>query len=508
MLELVHRVLWGPWLMALFLAAGAVYTVRSRCFQVRGLMTWWRATVGSLFREGAPEEASGPGAGARDADRRTLQGAQIKTACTALAATVGTGNIVGVATAITAGGPGALFWMWASAALGMMTAYGEVYLGIKSRLREQDGRVLCGPFVYLERLAKRPLLAGLYALFALLCSLGMGSMVQANSLADTVAYAFRLPKLLTAAGLGLLTAAVIRGGREKIGQAAARLVPLSAGLYIFFALAVICFCRETLPVVLQDIFREAFCLRAAAGGAAGTGISQAMRYGLARGVFSNEAGLGSMAILHGDSPGEDPGLQGMWAMFEVFFDTILVCTLTGLALLCGIQKAGGDLGLQGAALTSWCFALYLGDLGGYVLSLSLVLFAFATIIAWYYLGSQALAYLEEKRGRWKVRRRTAGRRTDRGMAGDPGRGADDRKGREEPGETGLSRVYRWAYLVSVVTGCLAGMGKVWLLSDIFNGLMALPNLAALFLLAGQVRFPAAQGLAGQVPTSATEGRRG
>lgn len=301
-----------------------------------------------------------------------------------------------------------------------------------------------------------PGLAGLYAFFTLLCSLGMGSMVQANSLTETVVYAFRLPKAWTAVGLGVLTAAVIRGGREKIGRTAARLVPFSAGLYILFALAVILSCRRALPGILQEIFQEAFCLRAAAGGVAGTGVWQAMRYGLARGVFSNEAGLGSMAVLHGDAPGEEPERQGMWAMFEVFFDTILVCTLTGLALLCGIRQAGGDRGLQGAALTSWCFSAYLGRLGGYVLSLSLILFAFATIIAWYYLGSQALAYLEEK---WERRR---------------------------------AHAYQYIYLAAVVIGCLAGMGKVWLLSDIFNGLMALPNLAALFLLTGQVRFPAGQ----------------
>lgn len=473
MLEQIHKIVWGPWLMMLFLAVGIVYTIRSRGFQIRGFWVWWEATAGSLIPRqkglagrGARDGAEGP---TRRVDGRYIpfpsQREQVKTACTALAATVGTGNIIGVATAVMAGGPGALFWMWASAALGMMTAYGEVYLGIVSRYRQKDGRYICGPFVYLERMAGRPYLALLYAVLCLLCSLGMGSMVQANSLTETLAYSFHVPKPAVALGLGLLTAAIIQGGRKKIGQAAAGLVPVSAGLYILFSVVVIGLCREELPGVIKDIFQEAFQLRSAAGGAAGSFAGQALRYGLARGVFSNEAGLGSLAALHGDSPGTDPKRQGMWAMFEVFFDTIVVCTLTGLAILCGLKGAGADPGLRGAALTAWCFARYLGSAGGYVLALSLALFAFATIIAWYYLGSQAMAYLEDRR------------RAGADSAGEV-EGAQRKGGR-----------YRLFYLAAVVTGCLVGMKKVWLLSDILNGLMALPNLAALCLLAGQVHFP-------------------
>lgn len=502
MLEQIHKIVWGPWLMALFLAVGAVYTVRSRGFQIRGFWVWWRATAGSLFSgradRGLPEELP------RRADGRPVVRAsrreQLKTACTALAATVGTGNIIGVATAVMAGGPGALFWMWASAALGMMTAYGEVYLGIVSRYRQEDGRYICGPFVYLERMAGKPCLALLYALLCLLCSLGMGSMVQANSLTETVAYSFHVPKLAIALGLGFLTAWVIRGGRRKIGQVAAGLVPVSAGLYILFSVLVIGLCREELPGVIKDIFQEAFRLRSAVGGAAGFGVWQALRYGLARGVFSNEAGLGSLAVLHGDSPGTDPALQGMWAMFEVFFDTIVVCTLTGLAILCGLKGAGADPELRGAALTAWCFGRYLGSAGGYVLALSLVLFAFATIIAWYYLGSQALAYVEgwRREGAGKFQRSEREGAGESQGSGREGAGRVQRSGREGAGgqlgmdsrESSIAHdVYRLFYLTAVAAGCLVEMGKVWLLSDILNGLMALPNLAALCLLAGQVHFP-------------------
>jgi AGCS family alanine or glycine:cation symporter len=444
MLELIHKIVWGPWLMALFLAAGLFYTFRSKGFQVRGVICWWRATAGSFFSS---------------AQSTVPRREQLKTACTALAATVGTGNIVGVATAITSGGPGALFWMWISAAIGMMTAYGEVYLGMISRFQDKEGNMMCGPFVYLRDLAKKPGLAFLYGLLCLLCSLGMGSMVQANSLAETASYSFGIPKPGAAVFLGLLTAVMIRGGRQQIRQAAEKLVPISAGIYILFSVFLLFVCRQSLPAVFQEIFREAFRFRAAAGGVSGYGISLAIRYGLARGVFSNEAGLGSLAVLHGDSPGQNPKLQGMWAMFEVFFDTIVVCTLTGLVILCSLKEKGvltGDCELTGAALTSWCFSRYFGSWGFYLVSVSLILFAFATIIAWYYLGSQALCYLMGERNKRKKK---------------------------------IETIYQLCYVSAVIWGCIAALGKVWMLSDILNGLMALPNITALFLLSGFVIFP-------------------
>ncbi len=447
MLEGVHRIVWGPWLMVLFLAAGMRYTVQGRGFQLRGFRKWWKATAGDLLRKRSGAEG-------------TSRKEQLRTACTALAATVGTGNIVGVATAITCGGPGALFWMWVSAFVGMATAYGEVYLGTASRFQGKKGEAICGPFVYLERMAGQPGLALFYAGLCVLCSLGMGSMVQANSLAETARYSFHIPAGWMAILLCALVVWIIRGGGKGIQEASAALVPFSAGLYLFCAVAVIFLGRASLGEVLKDIFQDAFQLRAAAGGGAGYGVSQALRYGLARGVFSNEAGLGSLAVLHGDSPGQDPALQGMWAIFEVFFDTIVVCTLTGLAILCSIKEYEVDLGLSGAALASWCFSKYFGSLGGKLVSASLIMFAFATIIAWYYLGSQALRYLL-LRARW----------TKHGFP--------------------LARLYQWAYLLAVGTGCVLSMGKVWLFSDILNGLLALPNLAALFLLAREVKFPEA-----------------
>lgn len=447
-LEFVHRVVWGPWLMGFFLAAGMWFTFRSGGFQFWGLGIWWRATAGSFW--GKQCEKTGE-VRQNEGNKRE----QIKTACTALAATVGTGNIVGVATAIMAGGPGALFWMWISAMIGMMTAYAEVYLGIESRMAARGGGWLCGPFVYLENMAGRQRLAVLYAFLCLLGSLGMGSMVQANSLAETAKFSFYLPPVWTAVILVLVTGIIIRGGKKSVGEAAAGLVPLSAGLYLLFSCMVIFICRRYLGSVLADIVREAFRFRAGAGAAAGWGMGNALRYGIARGVFSNEAGLGTMAVLHGDSPGQDGALQGMWAMFEVFFDTIVVCTITGLVILCGGKAAGGLSADSGAAAASWCFSRYLGKIGGYSVSVSLMLFAFATVIGWYYLGSQALGYLMERR---------------------------EKRGR-------ITGVYQCLYLAAVAAGCLAPMRGVWLFSDIVNGLLALPNLTALFLLWDKVSFP-------------------
>ena len=360
-----------------------------------------------------------------------------------------------MATAVAAGGPGALFWMWVSAAAGMMTAYGEVYLGIQSRYALPEGGIACGPYVYLERMAGQRGLSLVYAFLCVVGSLGMGSMVQANSLAETVSYSFGIPAAAAAALLCLAAGLVIGGGRKRIGEAAAGLIPFSAGLYMAFSIAVLILCREQLPDAVRSVFREAFTLPAALGGAAGSGISGAVRYGLARGVFSNEAGLGSMAILHGDSPGQDARLQGMWAMFEVFFDTIVVCTLTGLVILC--CGGGGEPAPEGAALASWCFQKHLGNAGGYAVSLSMILFAFATIIAWYYLGSQALLFLIGRLG-WKNGKNAAA-------------------------------LYRFLYLGAVCMGCVAAMEKVWLFSDIVNGLLSLPNLLALVLLVRRVEFP-------------------
>lgn len=462
MIQWIRRAVWGPWLTALFLASGIYFTVRFRGFQITGISRWWRETAGSLLRSQDEEKKS-----------------QFASACTALAATVGTGNIAGVAAAVAVGGPGAVFWMWVSAVFGMMTAYAEVYLGRKYRYKDNSGRPVCGPYAYLERGLGMRWLGLLYAAFCVLASLGMGSMVQANAVAQSAAFSASFPLPATGAVLTVLVMAVIFGGAERISAAAVSLVPASAAFYMGLCAVILLFHAGELSEAFLLIFKDAFSIESAAGGAAGVLTGRALRYGISRGVFSNEAGLGSLAVLHGEA--EEPEKfrkgqskadrtqmsgerfareQGMWAIFEVFFDTIVSCTMTALVLLCvgGSQipaAAGQEEAMAGSAWVASCFSACFGRLGGGLVSLAMSLFAFATIIAWFYLGSQALSYLTEGK----------------------------------PWKRSVQLCYGFLYLNAVFFGCVARLTLVWDLSDIFNGLMAVPNLIGLFLLRRQVERP-------------------
>lgn len=438
MIHWIHELVWGPGMLVLFLAVGLLYTVRLRGYALFGLPGWWKATVGSLF----------------SGEKREKEGvSQFQSACTALAATIGTGNIAGVATALLSGGPGAVFWMWVSAFLGMATAYGETELGIRYRKRDRAGKWMSGPMLYMEYGLKSRRAGLLYAVFCIAASFGMGSMVQANAISETFEFAFSMPPALIGVLLTALAGRIIAGGVETIARAAERMVPVSAGIYMAASAAVIFLFRKNIPAAFGMIFRDAFSVSSAAGGIAGFTVSRCVRYGVARGVFSNEAGLGSMAVLNGAAEETAECTQGQWAIFEVFFDTIVSCTLTAVVILCTAKDGLGAFEGNGAELTGSCFSMGLGNFGGYVVSMCVALFAFATIIAWYYMGKQAAAYLGEAIGR------------------------------------DIAFLYMAGYLTAVFLGSLGPMEKVWELSDIFNGLMAVPNLLALILLVGQVRRP-------------------
>ncbi|MDO4268743.1 MAG: amino acid carrier protein [Eubacteriales bacterium] len=470
--QTIHVMVWGPWTMALFLTAGVWFTIRSGVFQLRGLPLWWRETAGSLWREGrhggAQEEAG---------ERVTA----FQSACTALAATIGTGNIVGVATALTAGGPGALFWMWVSALIGMMTAYGETVLGQKYRYRRADGRWMCGPMVYMERgLSCRPL-GIFYAGLAVLSSLGMGSMVQSNSISGALQSGAGISPWISALAVTALTALVILGGIGRIAKVAERLMPAAAGIYIMFSMIVILSFWDSIPAVLGGVLADAWSPAAAGGGVSGFLMSRSVRYGMSRGVFSNEAGLGSMAVLHGAAEDTTAEKQGMWAMFEVFFDTMVICTLTALVILCVCREMGLPAGMDGAALAAWCFSARLGCLGELLVSGAMAVFAFATIIAWYYMGCQTAGYLQDAWQRGGTnRRKEAGNKS--GTKRGNGAGNRNRSGSG-------GRLYMTVYLAAVFLGCVCRLELVWLLSDLWNGLMAYPNILALWLLSRQVTFP-------------------
>lgn len=496
--ELLHELVWGPWTLVLFLGVGIWFSIRLKFFQITGIRRWWRETGGALLggmpdgsggageeraldggrgvqKEHAPDKCGGQrGIGEPDENRSVREKCAsgqagrstvtaFQSACTALAATIGTGNIVGVATALTCGGPGALFWMWISAAIGMMTAYAETYLGQVYRYRKADGHWMCGPMVYMERGLKCPFLAIFYTALAVLASLGMGSMVQSNSVSATLLYSAGVPSWVSGVVVTLLTAVIVLGGIGRIARAAERLMPVSAGVYLFFSLIVIFSCAGELPAVFYSIFHQAFRPGAAAGGFAGFLMSGSVRYGLSRGVFSNEAGLGTLAVLHGAAEYTTPEQQGMWAMFEVFFDTIVICTLTALVILCTGRVWEAPEGLDGAALTAWCYSRRLGGAGEILVSAALAVFAFATIVAWYYLGRQTAEYLAEK------------------LLG----GREDRGNRKKQ----VMKAYTVLYLLAVFTGCICRLEVVWMISDLWNGLMAYPNLLALVLLSGQVRRP-------------------
>ena len=425
-------------MLALFLFVGILYTVKLRGFAIFGFRKWWKATVGSLLIK---QEKSSEGI------------SSFQSACTALAATIGTGNIAGVATALLAGGPGAIFWMWVSAFLGMATAYGETELGMKYRRRDQSGSWMSGAMVYLEQGLGCRWLAVIYAVLCLLASFGMGSMVQANAISETFEVAFSLPSFFIGGILTVMVGKILAGGAKTIAATAEKMVPLSAAIYILASVIVLVLFREQIPRAFAMIFTDAFDFQSASGGLMGFFVSRCVRYGVARGVFSNEAGLGSMAALNGGVDRAEPGEQGQWAMFEVFFDTIVSCTVTALVILCTAGNELAGYSGNGAELTGLCFDRGLGSLGGYTVSMCIALFAFATIIAWYYMGRQAVAYLGETVGR------------------------------------DVSKLYLCGYLTCVFLGSLGSMEAVWEISDIFNGMMAIPNLLALILLVREVRRP-------------------
>ena len=425
-------------MLALFLFVGILYTIKLRGFAIFGFREWWKATAGSLFIK----------------NERASEGiSSFQAACTALAATIGTGNIAGVATAILAGGPGAIFWMWVSAFLGMATAYGETELGMKYRRRDRHGNWMSGAMVYLEQGLGCRWLAIVYAVLCLLASFGMGCMVQANAISETFEFSFSLPPILIGGILTVMVGKILAGGAKTIAATAEKMVPLSAAIYISASAIVLMIFREQIPEAFSKIITDAFSFQSASGGVMGVFVSKCVRYGVSRGVFSNEAGLGSMAALNGGAEHAEPGVQGQWAMFEVFFDTIVSCTVTALVILCVTGDELNGYNGNGAELTGLCFDRGLGSMGGYTVSICVALFAFATIIAWYYMGRQAVAYLGETVGR------------------------------------DVSNLYLCGYLLSVFLGSLGPMESVWEISDVFNGMMAIPNLLALILLVREVKKP-------------------
>ncbi len=424
----INGIVWGPPILVLIVGAGLFLSVKTGFFSITKLGYILKNALFKMFAKGSEGEG---------------EVTPFQAVATALAATVGTGNIAGVATAIAAGGPGAIFWMWLAAILGMTTKFAEVVLAVNFREKTEDGRFVGGPMYYIENGLKWKWLAVLFAIFGGFAAFGIGNMVQSNSVADALETSFGIAPWMTGVVLAVLTALVIIGGIKRIGAFTEKLVPFMAAVYILGGLAILVINIAKIPAAFGLIFSSAFTGQAAVGGFVGVGIRQAIRYGIARGVFTNEAGLGSSPIAHAAATTDHPVRQGLWAVFEVFMDTLVICTITALAI---ITSGVWQTGATGAALTTEAFGATLPG-GGYIVSIGIVLFAFSTIVGWEYYGERCAEYLFGPK---------------------------------------VIMVYRVLWIPFVVVGAIGGLGFIWDLADTLNGLMAIPNLIGVVFLSGTV----------------------
>ena len=439
--SIVNSFVWGPIMLALLVGTGIYLTCRTGWIQVRRFGYIMKNTVGSLFRKSDKDHGA------------NLSPFQAVT--TALAGTVGTGNIAGVTGAIFVGGPGAAFWMWVSAFFGMCTKYSEIALALKFRVTDEKGVHRGGPMYYIERGMGKgwKWLAVLFAILGGFASFGIGNIAQSSEIAGAMNGLFGLDPLITGVGLAIVAAIVIIGGVQRIGQVTSYMVPFMAIFYILAGLAVIVLRITQVPAALATIVTSAFSMEAVGGGIFGYAIILAMRQGFARGVFSNEAGLGSAPMAHAASSTEEPTEQAIWGVFEVFIDTIIICTITSLAvILSGVLGVEGGLDAfasKGAAAVAAFNAILPGTVGGIVIQISLIFFALSTILSWSYYGERCWGYLS---GNNKV----------------------------------VIFIYKALFILMCIVGSVGSGQLMWDIADTLNGLMALPNLVALLALSGVV----------------------
>ena len=437
----VNGVVWGPIMLVLLVGTGIYLTFRTRGLQARRFGFILRNTIGTLFSKDKKKNGS----------QHNLT--PFQAVSTALAGTVGTGNIAGVTGAIFAGGPGAVFWMWVSAFFGMMTKYAEIVLAVKYRQVDGDGTHFGGPMYYIEKGTGHKWLAVLFSLLGGVACFGIGNIAQSTEIAGAVQSLTGLDPLYTGIILAILTAIVVIGGVKRIGQVASYLVPFMAMFYIVAGLAIILLRITDVPAALASIFTQAFSLepREIGGGVAGYTIMISMQQGVALGVFSNEAGLGSAPMAHAASDTQEPVEQGMWGVFEVFVDTIVICTLTSMAiLLSGVLEYDlSSFASNGAAAAAAFNAILPGTIGGTVLQISLLFFALSTILGWSYYGERCWGYLSNNN---KV----------------------------------VNVIFKIAFVLMCVVGSVGSGTLMWNISDTLNGMMAIPNLVGLLLLSGTV----------------------
>lgn len=425
----INSLVWGPYMLALLVGTGLFLTIRLRFISFRYLPY----ALKLAFSRHQDESSRG--------DINHFQALM-----TALAATIGTGNIAGVATAVTLGGPGAVFWMWSTALVGMATKYTEAVLSVKYRIVDERGEMAGGPMYFLEKGLNMKWLGVLFALFGSLAAFGIGNMVQSNSVAAAIEATFKVPPIATGLVLAVFTAMVILGGIKSIGRVTSALVPVMAVFYILGGLVIIFMNFSQIPEAIAYIVKAAFTgHEPIAGGFAGATVAQAIRFGVARGVFSNEAGMGSAPIAAAAAKTDHPARQALVSMTGTFLDTIIVCSITGLVLaITGTWQQSNPQTLTGAALTTAAFSKGLpGNWGGIVVSIGTILFAYSTILGWAYYGEKCAEYLMGVK---------------------------------------VIFTYRCLWVVFVAVGAVAKLSFVWDLADTLNGLMAIPNLIGLLLL--------------------------
>lgn len=424
----IEGVVWGPLMLVLLLGVGLYLQIGLKVMPIRKLGTGFK-----LLWQGRNTSES---------DQKEGEVSPFNALMTSLSATIGTGNIAGVATAIFLGGPGAVFWMWITALVGMATKFAEAVLAVRYREVDAAGDHVGGPMYYIRNgLGKKwAWLGGLFAFFGAVAAFGIGNTVQSNSVADGLNESLGMPHWLTGVVIMVLAAAVILGGIKRIAKVAGKLVPIMAIAYIVCGLLVLIINAEQIGAALGLIFGHAFTPVSAAGGFAGAAVAKAIQFGVARGVFSNEAGLGSAPIAHAAAQTKNPVRQGLVAMLGTFIDTIVVCSVTALAILTSAEWTSGE---TGAALTAMAFDASLPGFGQYVVSFALAVFAFTTILGWAFYGEKCFEYLF-------------------GVAS--------------------IKFYRVIYILAILAGAVAPLDFVWLMASVFNALMAIPNLIALALL--------------------------
>jgi len=420
----LNSLVWGPAMLVLILGTGLFLMVGLRLMPIRrlgyGFRMLWQGRKGEGEGDISPFNAL----------------------MTSLSATIGTGNIAGVATAIFLGGPGALFWMWCTALVGMATKYAEAVLAVQFRETDEMGNHIGGPMFYIRNGLKShwAWLGTTFAIFGALAGFGIGNTVQANSVADALNAKIGIPHLVTGLCMAALAALVLIGGIRRIAEVAGKLVPFMAITYVLAGLVVLALNADQIPNAIALILKHAFTPTAATGGFAGAAVWAAIRFGVARGIFSNEAGLGSAPIAHAAATTTSPVRQGSIAMLGTFIDTLIICSITGLVIVVSGAWTGGE---NGASLTAAAFESSLPGFGGYIVTFGITLFAFTTLLGWSFYGEKCVEYL------FGVRSITP---------------------------------FRTLWIIAIPIGATAQLNFIWLLADTLNALMALPNLVALLLL--------------------------